>query len=61
MGTSINYKRVTTRGAIRPFMAVSGGTPLKFLIFRGPLIIKTTKTTTALTAYQAASYQDIVS
>jgi len=39
MGTSINYKRVTTRGAIRPFMAESGGTPLKFLIFSGPLIL----------------------
>ena len=36
-GTSINYKRVTTRGAIRLFIAVNGGTPLKFLIFSGLL------------------------
>ena len=39
MGTSIDYKRVTTRGAIRPFMAVSDGTPLNILIFNGPLIV----------------------
>ena len=39
MGTSIDYKRVTTRGAIQPFTAVSGGTPLNILIFNGPLIV----------------------
>jgi hypothetical protein len=37
MGTSINYKSVTPRGSVRPFMAVSGRTPLKILIFTVPL------------------------